>query len=384
MKQESRPVVSPAVTGDFLHYIDSSKLRPGDILLCTDPDGRVSKIIRRATGSRYSHAAIFIGDGEFVEAVGLGVRRFMVESTAVRNRENVRFLRLKNSVLNAVETAQAAARKAENYVARRYWVQGAIAAGVRGINLKSQGKFFCSQLVAQAYREAGLELLVGVNPHKVMPGRLLDSAHLVDITDDVLLPAVTAKRWRPADLLDGKMRATIHDGEIAVRQTVNDRINALLRSEGVDTDGGLEAGLKFLWQTKNDELRRRLDPLFVDILREEGYVELTTAGAEKHIDIYQMPHLIDRMIEANEPPEKFAEMLAQLRTHQRYLRQRIDDEEPAVRKFNELADSTGCEVFQIKGFMTSYLLRQLNEVGLVSTIAIATLEEHLQAKAPRS
>ena len=151
MKNHTPSVESPAESGNLLHYIDSSKLRPGDILLCTDPDGRVSKIIRQATQSPYSHAAIYIGDGEFVEAVGLGVRRFMVDSTAVQNRENVRFLRVKDAVPDAQGVARTASEKAESYVARRYWLTGAVAARVPGLNLNnSSGKFFCSQLVAQA------------------------------------------------------------------------------------------------------------------------------------------------------------------------------------------------------------------------------------------
>jgi len=153
MKTRMPSAVSPAVSGELLHYINSSKLLPGDILLCTDPDSPVSKAIRRATQSRYSHAAIFIGNGGFVEAVGSGVRRFLIDSTAVRNPENVRFLRLKDTVPNARSLAEGAGRKAENYVARRYWVPGAVAARVPGVNLKRRGKFFCSQLVAQAFRE---------------------------------------------------------------------------------------------------------------------------------------------------------------------------------------------------------------------------------------
>jgi uncharacterized protein YycO len=362
---------------ELLNYVDSSKLRPGDILLSTDPDSAVSNAIRKTTRSRYSHAAIFIGNGEFVEAVGLGVHRFLVDSTAVGNRENVLFLRLKDSVPQAQSIALLAGRKAENYVARRYWLPGAVASRLPAVNLKQRGKFFCSQLVAQAFHEAGLELLDNVKSHKVMPGKLLKSRHLTDITDEVLLPPEPAKRWRPADRLDGRMRLTIHDREVAVRQQVDDRVNKLLRNEGIESDRGLDHVLKILRETDNVELRQRLDLSVVQVLREEGYAALSEVDDGRLLAIQRMPMIVSQMIDAKQPLEKLAEIRDQQHLLQRYLEARIGDDRAAVRSFQQLAERTGCEVFRIHADMRRVVLERLNEIGLCNMLAIATLDESL-------
>jgi len=66
------------VTGDdkAVSKFKLANLIPGDILFCTDPDGRESKAIRTATGSPFSHAAIYKGELNFLEAADYGVSNF--------------------------------------------------------------------------------------------------------------------------------------------------------------------------------------------------------------------------------------------------------------------------------------------------------------------
>ncbi|MGC4115266.1 MAG: hypothetical protein QM765_11800 [Myxococcales bacterium] len=65
------PALEPANGGRF---VPASELMPGDILL-TAANGITSIGIRLATLAPVSHAALYAGDGDVVEAVGEGVRR---------------------------------------------------------------------------------------------------------------------------------------------------------------------------------------------------------------------------------------------------------------------------------------------------------------------
>ena len=54
--------------------LTENDLRPADILLSTG-DATVSAVIRAGTGSRFSHASIYVGGGEIIEAIDPGVVR---------------------------------------------------------------------------------------------------------------------------------------------------------------------------------------------------------------------------------------------------------------------------------------------------------------------
>ena len=60
-------------------YVSPSQLRPGDILL-VDAAGVKAVGIGGSTGSTYSHAALYIGNGQMIEAISNGgVRQISVQ-----------------------------------------------------------------------------------------------------------------------------------------------------------------------------------------------------------------------------------------------------------------------------------------------------------------
>lgn len=61
--------LDPGVGGQS---IDENALSIGDIIVSTTP-ALISRVIRRATGSVVSHALVYIGGGQVVEAIGAGV-----------------------------------------------------------------------------------------------------------------------------------------------------------------------------------------------------------------------------------------------------------------------------------------------------------------------
>lgn len=62
---------------------ESSLIRPGDILLTTTP-GKVSAVVRKATGSDISHAMLCVEDSSVIDSTDEGVQarnlmRFLIE-----------------------------------------------------------------------------------------------------------------------------------------------------------------------------------------------------------------------------------------------------------------------------------------------------------------
>lgn len=183
-------------------------LRPADILLSTG-DAAVSAVIRAGSGSRFSHAALYIGGGEIIEAIGEGVvrqslARAMGDDTLV---SVYRRLRMSDA------QAQQIIRYASTQVGRPYDAAGAAGAGSgsgRGfmitvlaaaivpglgsltqsalvtadaINQHNPGRsFFCSELVAMAYAEAGVP--IGSGGASTTPGEI-ESAHVLNLVGNL-------------------------------------------------------------------------------------------------------------------------------------------------------------------------------------------------------
>ena len=119
-----------------LYAFDIDSIKPGDILLTRvdfalrRPATWTSTLVQRATKSQFSHAALCIGYGMFIEAIGTGVCRLAIMVAGVHEKENVRLLRLKEATVpDAARRARDASAKGEQYLLRQYSRKGA--AGVK-------------------------------------------------------------------------------------------------------------------------------------------------------------------------------------------------------------------------------------------------------------
>ena len=287
-RSESTTELGPA---EFFAF-DASKLNPGDILLSTVPNDRTSIAIRIGTWSRFSHAAISTDPPLFIEAVGIGTRPFSILRIGVKDKRWVRMLRLKATVTNHADRALDAGKRANTYLGRGYWLVGALAAKIPGANLQERTGVFCSHLVAQAYREAGVDLVPGLPPHKVTPKALSRSPLLRDITEDILIPTAQEKWPMELDLTDVGIGPGPVDQEIKIRLRVADRIESALRtyrkdlldesvlrkygivsSDKASRFDKLLAGLVCSYQD-NPMLARTIDSHFAHAIEEEGYLSI--------------------------------------------------------------------------------------------------------------
>lgn len=169
--------ISPRNGGQL---VQSDALRAGDILLSSSLTP-LSLAIRAFTVAPVSHAALYIGDDVIVEAVGAGIRR---QSTAEVLADSQVVVAFRHPRLEAAH-AQAIRAFALSQVGRPYnhvgvvlhvpfslqrrvcelplvpeLIRDACIRGVGAIQLgaASNDRFFCSQFVLEAYRQAGLPM----------------------------------------------------------------------------------------------------------------------------------------------------------------------------------------------------------------------------------
>ena len=170
------------------------QLRPGDIILSAGR-GVTAMGIQMFTLAPVSHAALYVGKGEIIEAVGKGVQRRMLdealESEAVAAA--FRYPDLQDEQARKIsEFAEAQVGKNYNHVGvllqapfaieRRVCelpvipsiVRDFCIRGVAAIQLGvvSEDSFFCSQFVLEAYRVAGAAI-TDADPRWISPADIL-------------------------------------------------------------------------------------------------------------------------------------------------------------------------------------------------------------------
>ncbi len=180
--------------------IPEQSLQPADLLVSTTA-ASISGVIRKATNSPVSHAMLYLGGGSVIEAIGEGVTERSL-SAAIRDATLAVGYRVKG--LNPA-IAPAVVRFARQWVGKKYDALGALGGGAAhnlmfcaalGIGLcvgahkgrfASEDKFYCSEVVFEAFRLAGVPLITRRSdisvPHDVvsvyLDGRLLYVGHLV-------------------------------------------------------------------------------------------------------------------------------------------------------------------------------------------------------------
>jgi hypothetical protein len=164
-KQKRRPHSTKSAT-QSVWIFDVARLRPGDVVLERGSDV-VSRVIQTADRGKYSHALIFLGGTDFLEAVDIGARVISYVRVAIAHPSDWVVLRHPNA-----ETAQRAANKARHLAHKAYGVVAA-ARSLLPVRFKDDPtQIFCSQLVAVAYERAGAKLVNGKEARQITP-RLL-------------------------------------------------------------------------------------------------------------------------------------------------------------------------------------------------------------------
>ena len=191
LQVQNRLLLTPVNGG---RRIGPEALRTGDLLL-SSANELTSVGIRLLSVTPVSHAALYVGEGQVVEAVGSGVR---VRSAADFVAEEATIVAFRHPALNDAQ-AQAVRDYALAQVGKKYNTLGVLLQApftlqrqtcelpvvpglvrdfcIRGLAAIQLGaarndRFFCSQLVLQAYQQAQLPLTTA-DPLLVSPADLL-------------------------------------------------------------------------------------------------------------------------------------------------------------------------------------------------------------------
>lgn len=152
-----------------MYLLDIAQLLPGDIVL-TAQDAKVSKAIRRLTGSAFSHAMLYVDEGSIIHSDQQGVHSQNTQRILLDTPDSAVVLRLIR------RPDQATIRKICDYaratVGTEYSIPEAIASWSkrRSDSGARANRQFCSRLVAEAYSYAGHSLVP--NPSYCYPSDL--------------------------------------------------------------------------------------------------------------------------------------------------------------------------------------------------------------------
>ena len=191
LRLQQRLLLTPANGGV---QIQPQDLRPGDIVL-SSTNGIVSMGVRLITLAPVSHAALYLGEDTFVEAVGAGVRtrttqEFMDDETTIVAFRHPGMGETQVAALNAFSRLHVGKKyntagivlQAPFSIGRQYCelplipglVRDFCIRGLAAIQLGAlhNDRFFCSQFVLEAYRFARLPLTTA-DPRLISPADLL-------------------------------------------------------------------------------------------------------------------------------------------------------------------------------------------------------------------
>lgn len=174
--------------------VEPEFLEPGDILLSSERSV-ISVGIRLMTFAPVSHAAVYVGDSQIVDAMRQGVRarelaEFLEEAAVVLVLRHPELSAEQAAVITEYSVNKSGA--GFNFlgialhvpfsIARRVCELPLVHAAIRDACIRtfgvlhrlaaSESRFFCSQLVLQAYRHAGV-LVTHADPRLISPADIL-------------------------------------------------------------------------------------------------------------------------------------------------------------------------------------------------------------------
>lgn len=157
-----------------MYIIPISELEKGDILL-TSENSATSKVVRKSTGSNFSHAILYVGSGSYIHSDAKGVHSGNLQRLLFDASGNVTVLRVKCDQ----ETINQACIFARSKIGTTYSVRSAVNAKLKASKKKNENRQFCSRLVAQAYEYAGVKLVD--NASFCTPQEILESQSIQEI-----------------------------------------------------------------------------------------------------------------------------------------------------------------------------------------------------------
>ena len=186
-------------------------LLPGDILLMNTYEER----LRKKLGCQYEHAALYIGDGQLIEANGAHVVMTHIYSYAFREHNHASVLRLKKF---SPITLQDIARNSRMQMGREYSARSFIhVRDYKNTDQRDNGnRSFCSRLVAQSYEMENVKIVPNADycePDDFLQSELLEQVPdaVVPFTEDLEKVVMSNQELREANEADNPVAELFQD-----------------------------------------------------------------------------------------------------------------------------------------------------------------------------
>lgn len=236
-----------------MYILDAGVLEPGDIVLTTQ-DAKISKGIRRLTGSSFSHVILYVARGGYIHSDAEGVHSNNTQRLLFSEPTHAMALRLVRD--EDRKRIQSICDYARSQVGTQYSVPEAIASRKKrgaAVGLRTNRQF-CSRLVAQSYSYGGVPLVS--NPDYCYPTDLYN----VDIVAHV------PNCVRAAKLEEIEFANSPSPLEVQAKAT-NYVLNGIRRASGEDVQTEEQVVQLLLRRPELDEAASRC-------LIDSGYLEL--------------------------------------------------------------------------------------------------------------
>ncbi|MUK47564.1 hypothetical protein GNP79_19210 [Aliivibrio fischeri] len=277
------------------YVIDIPKLELGDVIL-TSEKGVVSKGVRVATLSKYSHAAIYVG-GTIIEATLGGVFSKNPQRLIFNSEKQVAVYRYREP-LNQTEI-KSICGYARSKVASLYTLPEAATLRYRDLlKIPESRKQFCSRLVALAYSDNGIDLANIRNPAYCTPKQLSLCKAFYKVNGII----------REANEGDIEFAKTDDPNILHQKETINwvNKVRKLVNKEGLEREYDIQSITdvdKFL------RFNSEFDDKIVGYLKSEGYLTHYNFDTKRNPYRYSLALLESAFIVRNDKDEFLNEQL---------------------------------------------------------------------------
>lgn len=173
-----------------LGYTLNANIEIGDIILINS-NTKFGNIIKKVTGGNFSHVSMVFNHGKIIEALTLGVQATSLGHMQVRNKSNIKILRLKSfsDQQNKEKYQKQICEYSSNLLYKKYDFKGAFFSIFEKDEISNGDKFFCSYLVSNIFNNIGIQLFDKKEYH-IVPNDFLSliDKSLEDVSEKVLTP----------------------------------------------------------------------------------------------------------------------------------------------------------------------------------------------------
>jgi len=327
------------------YVLNDKALRVGDVILTASPKHAMSEMIQLLTSSSYSHAILVLNPPYAIESSDYGVVKFRLDRFAVRAPANIAVRRLRPDLAQDFDFS-ALVKFSDKLKTREYADRDMLLALFTLAPRFEQGKFFCSQLVAEAYANSGLKVVPGRKPEKTTPGMLADSNvfHPVD-TDSVLRFCKSSDLCFVPALLDDSNPRSPAEWEADARQQVVRMITPTFIRHGQPVQDFYQAlHTLIVCYSQKKPFTLELDQAFAAAILESNLLYIMSAEFPSHNDGFFIDFYVRNAILLGQMPvDKQRALLEHNRTENERMQVTNKERDADVTKLKEIYLRTGLE-----------------------------------------